>query len=294
MGDDSPTVAVLGTGIMGAAIAGTLLRRGLGVRAWNRTRAKAEPLAEQGAIVADSPVAAAAGADVVLTVLYDADAVLGAMTDEDGAIAGMAPRSVWIQASTVGVAGTAQLAKAATQHDTSFVDAPVLGTRQPAERGQLVVLASGPPELEERCAPVFDAMGNWRWLGPAGAGSRLKLVVNSWVLAVTGAVAEAVALARGLDLDPQLFLDTIAGSQVDTPYAHLKGGAMIHEEFSPSFTLRSAHKDAQLVLEAAAAAGVDTVVADAVARQFGRGLELGHGEEDMAATYRALAPDGSR
>lgn len=294
MGDDSPTVAVLGTGIMGAAIAGTLLRRGLGVRAWNRTRAKAEPLAEQGAIVADSPAAAAAGADVVLTVLYDAGAVLSAMTDKDGAIAGMAPRSVWIQASTVGVAGTAQLAKAATQHDTSFVDAPVLGTRQPAERGQLVVLASGPPELEERCAPVFDAMGNWRWLGPAGAGSRLKLVVNSWVLAVTGAVAEAVALARGLDLDPQLFLDTIAGSQVDTPYAQLKGGAMIHEEFSPSFTLRSAHKDAQLVLEAAAAAGVDTVVADAVARQFGRGLELGYGEEDMAATYRALVPDGSR
>lgn len=291
MADDSPTVAVLGTGIMGAAMAGSLLRRGLGVRAWNRTRAKAEPLAEQGAVVVDTPAQAAEGAELVMTMLHDADAVLSAMVGDEGAIAAMAPSSVWVQASTVGIAGTAQLAKVATKEGTSFVDAPVLGTRQPAERGQLVVLASGPPELEERCAPVFEALGRWKWLGPAGAGSRLKLVVNSWVLAVTEAVAEAVALARGLDLDPQLFLDTIAGSQIDTPYAHFKGAAMINAELAPDFTLRSAYKDIQLVLEAAAVAGVDAAVADAVARQFGRGLDLGHGEDDMAATYFAAASD---
>jgi 3-hydroxyisobutyrate dehydrogenase len=282
------TVAVLGTGIMGAPIARRLLGEGFDVRVWNRSREKADPLADDGATVCDTPRDAAEGAEVILTMLLDAAAVEATMSGDDGALAAAGDDVIWTQTSTVGIEGSDRLATLAADSGVTYVDAPVLGTREPAEQGQLVVLASGPDAARERLAPVYDAIGQrTMWLGEAGAGSRLKLVVNSWVLAVTTAVAEGMALAEGLGLSPQLLLDAVEGGALDLPYAHLKGGLIQQGEFPAAFELAGAAKDAGLIVAAAKQAGVRLEVADAVRRQLERARDDGHAEEDMAAVWYA-------
>jgi 3-hydroxyisobutyrate dehydrogenase len=274
-------VALLGTGLMGAGMARSLVRAGLAVRVWNRTRAKAEAI--EGVTVTGTPADAVRDADVLVTMLTDAVAVDQAIRDAEP---GLRPGTLWIQASTVGVAPAMRLEAVATRYGLVYVDAPVLGTREPAEQGALTVLASGPEEARERCAPVFDAIASRvLWLGPAGTGSRLKMVVNSWVLALTEATAEAVALAEGLGLGPRLFLDTIEGTATDARYAHVKGEAMMARDFTPSFPASGAAKDCRLILEAAADAGVDMGLTAAAGRHFERAVEQGHGDEDMAAVY---------
>jgi 3-hydroxyisobutyrate dehydrogenase len=287
---DNRVIAVLGTGIMGAPMARNLCRAGFEVRVWNRTRAKAEPLAAEGASVADTPARAAAGAHFVMTVLTDGRAVEDTMNGVDGAFPAMGSDAVWLQCSTVGLAATERLAALAARNGVAFVDAPVLGTKKPAEDGTLNVLASGAADLEEACRGVFEAIGQrYQWLGPAGTGSKLKLVINSWVLAVVGAASEAIALAEGLGLDPRLFLSTLEGSQLDTPYVHLKGEAMIRRDFTASFPTSGAAKDIGLIIDAATQVGVSADVARAVAAKFDRTIELGHGDDDMAAAYYASA-----
>lgn len=282
------TVAVLGTGIMGAAMARSLMREGISVRAWNRTRAKAEPLAAAGAQVCDEPAEAAAGAHVVLTMLRDGEAVEQVMA---GALPALDDDAVWVQASTVGVAAADRLARLAAQRDVPFFDAPVLGTKQPAEEGKLLVLVSGPTTRRDLVQPVCNAIGTrTTWVGEGTEASRLKLVLNSWVLALTTAIGEAMALAEGLGLDPKLFLDSIAGGPLDVQYAHVKGAAVLSREFPPSFHTETALKDTELVVEAARAVGLSPLLAEAVRNQMARAVELGHGEADMAAVYYAANP----
>lgn len=279
------TVAVLGTGIMGTGMARSLLREGIGVRAWNRTRAKAEPLAADGAEVCDEPAEAVAGADVVLTMLRDADAVEEVMA---GTLAALDENAVWVQTATVGADAADRLAGLAAQRDVPFFDAPVLGTKQPAEEGKLLIMVSGPAADRERVQPVFDAIGSrTTWVGDGTEASRLKLVVNSWVLALTTAIGEAMAMADGFGLDPKLFLESIAGGPLDVQYAHVKGGAILSGEFPPSFKAETAVKDTELVADAARAAGLSPRLAEAVRDQMRRAVELGHGEKDMAAVYYA-------
>ena len=154
------TIALLGTGTMGTGMGRNLLAAGFPVRAWNRTFARAAPLAEAGATVLESPAAAATGASVVLTSLSDGAAVEAAMNGPDGALKALGEGSVWLQSSTIGVADTERFAGLARDHGVEFVDAPVLGSKVPAERGELTVLASGPERAGERCKLIFDAIGS--------------------------------------------------------------------------------------------------------------------------------------
>src|SRR5207244_616129 len=156
---------------------------------------------------------------------------------------------LWIQMSTVGIEATEKLVEMAAQRGAIFVDAPVSGTKEPAEKGELLVLASGPDDARTKCTPIFAAIGSKTiWLGEAGAGTRMKLVLNTWLVGLLETLAETIALARALAIDPQQFLDTIEGGALDFPYAHVKGKAMIEEEFPPSFAARLARKDANLAL----------------------------------------------
>jgi len=276
------TVAFLGTGIMGAPMAANIAKAGLDVRVWNRTREKAEPLSDI-ATVADSAASAAEGADILVTMLADGPAVASAFEG-----ASPASGTLWLQMSTVGLEWTDRLAATAEKAGVVFVDAPVLGTRQPAEQAQLLVLGSGPEEARPAATPVFDAVGmRTIWLGPAGRGSRLKLVMNAWVLALTNATAESLGLARALGLDPALFLETIKGGGLDVGYAHVKGGAMLAGEYPPAFPAGLAAKDARLVVEAAGDE-VDVAGAKAALAHLEAAVEAGHGDEDMAALYRAV------
>ncbi len=286
---ENTTVALLGTGIMGAAMARNLLEAGMEVRAWNRSTEKAGPLADDGATVFEDPAQAARGADFLLTMLADADAIEEAVGD--GVLPALPEDAVWLQMSTVGERGNATLAHLAAENNLAYVDAPVLGTKAPAEQGQLVVLASGPDKVRERCEPVFGAVGGKTvWLGDAGEGSRLKLVVNNWIVGLLGVLAETIAFARATGVDPQRFLETIEGGPLGLPYAQIKGAMMIEEDFPTSFSAKLARKDAALVLEAAEARELDLAVASAVAARFDEAIEAGHGEDDMAAVYEATKP----
>jgi 3-hydroxyisobutyrate dehydrogenase len=290
-----PTVAVLGAGRMGAAMARTLLAAGFPVRAWDRTRARAAEIGG-GVQVADSPASAAAKADVVITMLADGDAVASVMRSAGtGAAATMRPRAVWAQMSTIGVEWTGRLASLAAYREIDFVDAPVSGSDGPARDGSLVILASGARDVRERVQPVFDALGRRTvWLGPAGDGSRLKLALNTWLASITEAMAETLALTEALGLDPQLLLDTIADGPLAAPYTQAKGTAMLDRRFEPGFALRLALKDARLALAAAGREGVDLPLAAAVVRRWDRAVADGHADDDVASVIAEAMPADHR
>ncbi|MFE0450661.1 NAD(P)-dependent oxidoreductase [Streptomyces sp. NPDC058914] len=286
---DKLTVSVLGTGIMGAAMARNLARAGHAVRAWNRTRAKAEPLTADGVTVTDTPADAVRDADVVLTMLYDGPAALDVMREAAPALrAGAA----WVQSTTAGIEAIGDLAAFARAHDLVFFDAPVLGTRQPAEAGQLTVLAAGPSASRAAVAPVLDAVGaRTVWTGEdggAGSATRLKLVANSWVIAATAAAGEVLALSQSLDVDPNAFFDLIEGGPLDMGYLRAKAGLVLQNQLSPAqFAVATAAKDARLIVEAGERNGVRLDVAAASAERLERAAAQGHGDEDMAAAYFA-------
>ena len=281
------TVAVLGTGIMGAGMARNLAKAGMAVRVWNRSRERAEPLAAAGAVIAASPAEAVAAADVVVTMLFD-EAAVSAVMDE--ALPAMSAGAVWVQSGTLGVEATEQLAARAAEAGIGFVDAPVIGTKQPAEEGKLTVLAAAPPEVHTRVLPVVDAVAaRTVWVGERpGDGHRLKLVANSWVVSVVAAAAQSIDLASRLGLDPQLFLDTIAGGAADCTYAQVKGRAMIAGEFPTSFPLEGAAKDTRLILEAMGEAGARPDLMQALAGVYSDALEAGHGADDLASVVAAF------
>jgi 3-hydroxyisobutyrate dehydrogenase len=283
------TVAFLGTGVMGAPMARNIARAGLTVRAWNRTTERARPLENDGATVVERPEDAVDGADVAVTMLADADATIAVA---ESILPALGRDAIWLQSGTIGIDPTEHCIELAQRAGATIVDAPVLGTLKPAEDGTLTVLASGPDDAIERCSPVFRAIGQKTLrLGPAGQGTRLKLAVNAWVLALTQGTAEAVALAKGLGLELGQMIEALDGSPTDAPYFRMKSKLMDDGEYPVSFTLKLAAKDAALMVEAAQKAGVDAPLIRAVAARMAEGVEAGHGEEDMAATYRLSAPD---
>jgi 3-hydroxyisobutyrate dehydrogenase len=280
---------------MGLPMARNAARAGLEVSAWNRTREKAEPLAEDGVEIASTPAEAAEGAELIVTMLRDAEAVLDSVEGDDGALAAAEKDAIWVQMSTIGIDATERCAALAAERGVEFVDAPVTGTKGPAEEGELTVFASGPESARELCAPLFDAVGKKiLWVGEAGAGTRLKLVVNSWLLSVVEGVAETLALAEGIGVDPAQFLEAISGSPIDTGYAQLKGKAMIERDFGPSFKLELAAKDAGLVAEAIERHGLELPLLETIRERLAEAARE-HGDEDVAATFLAsTAPTGSR
>jgi 3-hydroxyisobutyrate dehydrogenase len=281
-------VAVLGTGTMGAPMARNLVEAGLDVRVWNRDLDKAR--AVEGASVCETPSEAVDGADFLLTMLSDGEVVEEVVSD--GVLDGDA---AWLQMSTVGIDAHDRLARLAADSGTSLVDAPVVGTKQPAEKGELTVLASGPRDVRDRAKPVFEAVGaRTVELGDAGEGTRLKLVINSWLVILLEGLAETIAFSESIGVDPERFLETIEGGPTGPAYAQLKGKMMIARKFDPAFSLALARKDARLVLEAAERHGFDAALVEVVARKMDEAIEAGHGDEDMAATFLASAPDPPR
>lgn len=289
------TVAVLGAGgTLGFGMARNLARAGIPVRAWNRTHEKALPLKDDGALVFDTPFEAIRDADVILTILSDADATQTVMFDDDGALTAAGADAIWLQMATIGAHGTGECMELAGRRGLSFVDAPVLGSRQPALDGQLVILGSGPDELRPVLAPVFDAIGSrTMWVGGSGAGSQLKLVVNAWALSVIEGIAESFALAEGLGLDPRLLMEAVAGGPLDPGYLAFKGNAILEHNFEPQFSLELAAKDARLIGEIAERHGLELPMLEAIRDRLVSGVEE-HGDQDVIASYLLSAPPHAR
>lgn len=273
--------------MMGFAIAHSLLSSGHLVTLWNRTRLRAEPLEAEGAELAASAGEAVQEASVVITMLPDAESTAQVMAD---ALTKFRPGAVWVQLGTVGMSGIQDLAAMAAAAGVAFVDAPVSGSREPAQAGELLILASGPASIRAEVQPVFDAVGRTTiWAGEgAGPATALKLVVNDWLINLLGCLGKA--LAGTLGVDPKRFLEAISGGPLAAPIAQTKAVLMVDQNFPPSFPLHLAEKDAELVLQAAQEHGVDLPITVAVTALLARARSLGHGEEDVAAIYAAMAP----
>ncbi len=275
--------AVLGTGIMGSAMARSLAREGHEVAVWNRTPGRAQAVAGDGITAYAALADAVAGADLVFTMLFDADSVLDVATE---VVAALGPDAVWAQATTVGPAGMARIAEAAGSAVDRLLDAPVLGTKQPAENGKLTVLVSGPAAARERATAAFDAIGARTVVvgDDVGPASALKLAGNSWVASINAAIAQAMGLAEALGLDPLLFLEAIKGGAADSAYAQQKGPMMAQRAWDdPAFALDSVRKDVGLMIEAARASGLPDDLLTTLLAVYDRASERGLGGADMAA-----------
>jgi 3-hydroxyisobutyrate dehydrogenase len=275
-------VAVLGTGTMGIGMVHSLLRNGIDVTAWNRNPDRARPLADDGARLAKTSQEAVADADVVLTILFDEEAVLAVSKDFMGS---MKPGAIWMQSSTIGVAGILRVAAVARANNVPFVDAPVVGTKKPAEDGTLAVLVSGEASLIETITPVLDAIGGKTVVAgtEAGAASSLKLACNAWVASLTAATAQSISMCEDLGVDPKLFLHTIDGSASNTPYAQLKGGMMLQGDYTPSFAVDGLAKDLHLMLEALDSDSGELL--QTLSKTFDAASESGHGSNDISAVF---------
>jgi 3-hydroxyisobutyrate dehydrogenase len=295
MVDHVRRVAVLGTGTMGAPMARNLLHAGFGLRVWNRTMAKAAALAADGARPAFDPAEAATDADVLITMLTDGATVADAMSGPEGALSMLRTDAIWIQMSTVGVEWTDRLADLAERHGVAFVDAPVSGSSEPADRGELEILAAGALDVRPRVQPIFDALGRRTvWLDRVGDGSRLKLALNNWLVVLVEAMSETLTFSEALGLEPHVFLETIAGGPLASAYAMTKGTAMLDEDFVPGFPLRHAVKDAELATSAARRHGAQLTLTDALLPRWRAAVVEGHGDEDVAAAVTRSAADPRR
>ena len=273
---------------MGAAMARSLAREGHDVTVWNRTPARATAT-EGDRITACGAIAdALLGADVAFTMLFDADSVVEITGEVVGALGSGA---VWAQSTTVGPDGMRRIAEAAGDLGDRLLDAPVLGTRQPAEDGKLTVLVSGPPTGVEQARPAFDAIGaRTVTVGDRlGEASALKLVANSWVASLCAATGQAIGLAESLGLEPRLFLDVIKGTASDSAYAQGKGALMLDRTWDdPAVALDSVVKDVGLMVDAARASGFPDDLLATLLALYDRASERGQGAADMAAVRVAF------
>jgi len=287
-GAEHPPVAVLGTGIMGSAMARNLAAAGLPTTVWDRSPSATRPLAEAGAQIAGSPGQAVRGARVVITMLPTADVVNSVIFGE-GVAQEFAEGAAWAQMGTIGVPATTEIAGRLSRlrPGVMFVDAPVSGSKGPAEAGQLLILASGPPAAEAVTQPVFSVIGRKTvWLGEAGQGSRLKLVVNAYMSILIEGVAEALELAGRLGIDTATLADAIEGGPLDAPIADAKLHQMARGDFAPEFPLEWALKDVDLAI--GAAGGDPLPLLAALSRQWHAAVNAGHGREDISAARLAL------
>jgi 3-hydroxyisobutyrate dehydrogenase len=285
-----PTIAFLGTGRMGLAMATNLAQAGYPLRVWNRTAERTAPLVAAGAVAAASPAEAVGGADVNITMLTDGPAVDSVLRGPDGILDAARPGLVWIQMGTIGLDWTDRIAATAAGQGITFVDSPVSGSEGPARAGQLLVLASGPLSARPTVQPVFDVIGSTTvWLGEAGAGTRAKLVLNNWLVDLTEATAETLSFARSLGLDPTAIVDILESSPLGSRYAVQKARAMLSGDFAPSFALKHAIKDAQLAADAAQTVHVELPLIDALLPRWRHRAEAGHADDDLAAVYAATS-----
>jgi 3-hydroxyisobutyrate dehydrogenase len=253
MAQKQDPVAVLGIGAMGHGMASSALRAGIPTTVWNRSKGAVRDLAERGAQVAQTAANAVRAAAIVITMVTDADAVVAILHDE-GVLASLDRGAILVQMSTIGVTGIERVSTlvAAERPDVILLDAPVSGSKDPAERGQLIIFASGPDNARSRVAPLFDALGQRTiWVGGVGNGTRLKLVVNTWLAFVAEAVAASVALARGFGLETESVIDALDDNPLMSPWQKAKLLRMAKGEFSAQFALSLALKDVRLAQEAA-------------------------------------------
>jgi len=285
-------VAFLGIGTMGHGMATNALRAGIPTIVWNRGPGATRDLADLGAEVADTPDDAARRAAIVVTMVTDANAVLSIAKDQ-GVLAALPPGAIWVQMSTIGVAGIERVAALAGDErpDVILIDAPVSGSKDPAESGQLTIFASGSEVARPRLEPLFDALGQRTiWVGPVGTGSGLKLVANAWLALAAEAVNTSMALARRLGLETETVVSALSGGPLVSPWQDAKLQRITQGDFSAQFALSLALKDVRLALGAASDDRFRALAC--LADEWQEVVDQGLGDLDLTVVTSALAEGG--
>ena len=288
MPEATTRLAVLGLGTMGRAMAGSALRAGIPTVVWNRDNAVARPFAERGAKVALTAADAVLEVDVVITMVTDGQAVMSIALDL-GMLEALPTGAVWAQMSTIGIEATETIASMLVERrpDVVFLDAPVSGSKVPAEQGKLTIFASGPDEAQQRVELVFAAIGDRTlWVGPVGTGSRMKLVNNTLLAFGAEGVANSLALAHRLGLETRQVLDAFEGGPLMSPWEAGKFRRIETGDFSPEFPLALALKDVHLALDHAGPERF--AVLAALAQEWEQIVEQGLGDEDVTVVTRVL------
>jgi 3-hydroxyisobutyrate dehydrogenase-like beta-hydroxyacid dehydrogenase len=277
------TVAVVGLGAMGSRVAQRLLDAGHTLVVWNRTAARAEEIV--GAVVASSPADAASRAEAVIAMVADAAALQAVTEGTNGIAAGVGEGTTVIEMSTVGPAAIVRLAAALPEG--RLLDAPVLGSLTEAEAGSLRIFVGGPEPLVEEWTLLLSVLGSPLHVGPLGAGAAAKLVANTTLFGTLGVLGEALALADGLGLDRNTAFEILASTPL-AAQAERRRPSLEADEFPPRFTLSLARKDADLIAEAAATAGVDLRLAAAAHSWLREAEDAGLGDADYSAVLARI------
>jgi 3-hydroxyisobutyrate dehydrogenase len=269
-------------------MATSALRAGIPTIVWNRESRATRDLAELGADVAETAADAARRAEIVVTMVTDAGAVISIARDQ-GMLAALAPGTIWVQMSTIGVEGIEQVATIVETErpDVILLDAPVSGSKVPAEQGQLTIFASGPEGVRSSVDPLFEALGRRTiWVGAVGAGSRLKLVNNTWLAFTSEAVASSIALARRLGLGTETVVGALDGSTLVSPWQAAKLQRIAKDDYSAQFGLSLALKDVHLALQAADDGRFAALAS--LADEWQKAVDDGLGDQDLTVMTRAL------
>ncbi|MBT0726468.1 NAD(P)-dependent oxidoreductase [Rosenbergiella australiborealis] len=281
------TVAVLGLGAIGHAFAVNLAKKSFNLRAWNRSEEKGSDLVQYGATVSKTPAQAVEGSQAVILMLANAEITLDVVTQT---LASLDNNAIVIQMGTIGIDATQQLNKLLQEKrpDVTFIDAPVSGTKQPAEMAQIAILASGNPDAQPVVAPVFDAIGKvTHWLGDVGAGSAMKLVVNSWLIGMVQSLAESQCLASQLGFTPETLWSVLEGGPLAAPYAKNKLAMISEGTFTPQMQLKWALKDAKLAATAGEAGQTPNL--QSITEIWQSAVDAGFGEKDLSVIAQYLA-----
>lgn len=282
-------LAFIGLGIMGKPMAGHLLAAGFDLTVHTRSKSKADDLIAKGAKWADTPAAAAAGADVVLICVTDTPDVKAVLLGNHGVIQSARAGMIVIDHSTISPDATREFAADLAKHGTLLLDAPVSGGDVGAKNATLSIMVGGDASAFECVQPILQKMGKTiTHCGPSGSGQLTKLV-NQILVSVTNlAVCEAMTLATAGGLDPIKTITAVAGGAAGSWQLSNLGPRMIKGDYAPGFMIDLQHKDLRLVLEAAAHAGVKLPTAEHVTRLFAEARSLGRGKEGTQALFEMV------
>lgn len=282
-------IGFLGLGIMGKAMATNLIRAGFELTVWNRTQEKCLPLVELGAQLGKSPAKVVAETDVTFSMVSDPMAALSLCFDEGGVLEGMTPGKGYIDVSTVDPATAVRIAEAVKGRGGRFLEAPVSGSKKPAEDGSLVFLCAGDESLFHEATPALSLMGKKSfYFGEVGRGAQMKLVINMIMGTMMTAFSEGLCLGNRLGLQMVDILEVLTQGAIDNPMFRLKGPQMAANKFTTAFPLKHMQKDMRLALQLGDEYGQPLFIAGGANNLYVKAKAAGESEADFSAVLRAV------
>ncbi len=282
-------IGFMGLGIMGAPMAARILKADYPLMVYNRTAAKAEPLAQLGAGIASSPRALAKKAEIIIAMVTGPEALFELLWGEEGAAAAFSPGQVFINMSSVSPSFTRELGKQLAPTGVSFIDAPVSGTKKPAEEGTLVILAAGKEEKVKELEPLFLTMGKKViFCGRAGQGSMMKMFINLLLGLMMTGFSEALNFGRLGGLELEAMLETVFSGAMNAPMFQIKSPNFRDRNHPAAFPLKHLTKDAKFILDTAYELGAPVPGGQMLLHLYRVGVAQGWGDEDISAIIKVL------